>query len=59
MKKKYRKPTMKSANLLMNGVLLNGSQIGIHDDETIGGDGFLSNQEGQMDIWGRGDNIFN
>lgn len=50
MKKIYSKPVMECIVMLTNDVLLTAS-IGKHDDETLGGSEFLSNQEGQMDIW--------
>lgn len=50
MKKSYQKPTMESVLLLGHEFLLNGS-MGVHDDETLGGDEFLSNQDIYMDIW--------
>lgn len=55
MKRTYNKPSLKSVKLMAAEALLNASknpEIGIHEDETLGGSNFLSNEEGAHDIWG-------
>lgn len=59
MKRIYKKPTMKSVDLITAEVLMNGSDkpsLGIDDNTTINGSEFLSNQEGKNDIWGNENN---
>lgn len=59
MKRIYKKPTMKSVDLITAEVLMNGSgeqRLEINDQTTISGSDFLGNEEGAHDIWGNENN---
>lgn len=59
MKKIYKKPIMKSVELITAEVLMttSGKSLDINDN-TIDGSNFLGNEEGEHDIWGNNNSIW-